>query len=97
MLGPLAVDPAAQKLGIGGALMRHAIEAAQKLGHTAIVLLGAINANLVANPRVTFALARERMAPAVLARVNERQTPTGALLLVGGFPAPRSSSVATVS
>jgi predicted N-acetyltransferase YhbS len=40
MLGPLAVDPAAQKLGIGGALMRHAIAAAAKRGHQAIVLLG---------------------------------------------------------
>lgn len=40
VLGPLAVDPACQKLGIGAALMRHAIEAARRLGHDAIVLLG---------------------------------------------------------
>jgi predicted N-acetyltransferase YhbS len=40
VLGPLAVDPACQKLGIGAALMRHAIEAAHRLGHTAIILLG---------------------------------------------------------
>jgi predicted N-acetyltransferase YhbS len=40
VLGPLAVDPACQKLGIGAALMRDAIEAARKLGHSAIVLLG---------------------------------------------------------
>jgi predicted N-acetyltransferase YhbS len=40
VLGPLAVDPSAQKLGVGGALMRHAIEAARKLGHAAIILLG---------------------------------------------------------
>src|SRR5688500_9115980 len=40
VLGPLAVDPACQKLGIGAALMRHAIEAARKLGHSAIILLG---------------------------------------------------------
>jgi len=40
MLGPLAVDPAVQKLGIGGALMRHAIAQARKRGHQAIVLLG---------------------------------------------------------
>jgi GNAT superfamily N-acetyltransferase len=39
VLGPLAVDPACQKLGVGGALMRHAIEAARKLGHAAIILL----------------------------------------------------------
>ncbi len=40
MLGPLAVDPSCQALGIGGALMRHAIAAARKLGHGAIILLG---------------------------------------------------------
>jgi predicted N-acetyltransferase YhbS len=40
VLGPLAVDPACQKLGIGGALMRHAIDEARRLGHDAIVLLG---------------------------------------------------------
>jgi predicted N-acetyltransferase YhbS len=40
VLGPLAVDPACQKLGIGAALMRHAIETARRLGHGAIVLLG---------------------------------------------------------
>jgi predicted N-acetyltransferase YhbS len=40
VLGPLAVDPACQKFGIGAALMRHAIEAAARLGHAAIILLG---------------------------------------------------------
>jgi len=38
MLGPLAVDPALRDRGIGGALMRHALAAAQ--GHAAILLLG---------------------------------------------------------
>jgi predicted N-acetyltransferase YhbS len=40
VLGPLAVDPSCQKFGIGAALMRHAIDAARKLGHGAIILLG---------------------------------------------------------
>lgn len=40
VLGPLAVDPSCQKFGVGGALMRHAIEAARRLGHSAIILLG---------------------------------------------------------
>jgi predicted N-acetyltransferase YhbS len=40
VLGPLAVDPACQKFGIGAALMRHAIAEARRLGHAAIVLLG---------------------------------------------------------
>lgn len=40
VLGPLAVDPSCRDLGVGGALMRHAIEAARRLGHAAIILLG---------------------------------------------------------
>lgn len=40
MLGPLAVDPAVRALGIGAALMDHAIAAATARGHGAIVLLG---------------------------------------------------------
>jgi predicted N-acetyltransferase YhbS len=40
MLGPLAVDPTVRELGIGAALMQHAIAAARALGHGAIVLLG---------------------------------------------------------
>jgi len=40
MLGPLAVDPLHRDLGIGAALMRHAINEARRLGHGAIILLG---------------------------------------------------------
>jgi predicted N-acetyltransferase YhbS len=40
VLGPLAVEPSCQTLGIGGALMRHAIAEAKRLGHGSIVLLG---------------------------------------------------------
>ncbi|MEN3792833.1 N-acetyltransferase [Fulvimarina sp. MAC3] len=40
LLGPLAIEPSAQGLGLGGALMRHAIAAAKELGHGAIVLVG---------------------------------------------------------
>jgi predicted N-acetyltransferase YhbS len=40
MLGPLAVDPGARDLGIGAALMKHAIAEAEARGHGAIVLLG---------------------------------------------------------
>lgn len=40
LLGPLAIEPSAQGLGLGGALMRHAIAAAGDLGHGAIVLVG---------------------------------------------------------
>ena len=40
VLGPLAVEPNLQSLGIGAALMRHAIDEARARGHQAIVLLG---------------------------------------------------------
>ena len=40
MLGPLAVDSAYRKLGVGAALMVHAIAAATARGHRAVLLLG---------------------------------------------------------
>ncbi|RLQ88432.1 GNAT family N-acetyltransferase [Notoacmeibacter ruber] len=40
LLGPLAVAPEAKGTGIGSALMLHAIEAAERLGHQAILLVG---------------------------------------------------------
>ena len=40
LLGPLAVDPACRHLGIGAALMAHALAAAKARGHGAVILLG---------------------------------------------------------
>jgi predicted N-acetyltransferase YhbS len=40
VLGPLAVDPSCRTLGIGGALVSHALAAAKARGHGAVVLLG---------------------------------------------------------
>ena len=40
VLGPLAVDPACQKLGVGAALMSQALAAAEARGHGAVILLG---------------------------------------------------------
>ncbi|MGA9087890.1 MAG: N-acetyltransferase, partial [Bradyrhizobium sp.] len=40
VLGPLAVDPMCRKLGVGRALMRHALAAAKARGHDAVILLG---------------------------------------------------------
>ncbi|HEY6255165.1 MAG TPA: N-acetyltransferase [Xanthobacteraceae bacterium] len=40
LLGPLAVASDCRKCGIGGLLMRHAIEEAQRRGHRAILLVG---------------------------------------------------------
>jgi predicted N-acetyltransferase YhbS len=40
VLGPLAVDPCCRQLGIGAALMNHALAAARARGHGAVILLG---------------------------------------------------------
>ena len=40
VLGPLAVDEASRKLGLGAALMERALEAARQRGHGAVILLG---------------------------------------------------------
>jgi predicted N-acetyltransferase YhbS len=40
LLGPLAVDPDRRNRGIGSALMRHALRAAARLGHGAVLLVG---------------------------------------------------------
>ncbi len=40
VLGPLAVDPSCRKLGIGAALINHALAAAKAHGHGAVILLG---------------------------------------------------------
>ncbi|MDO9561227.1 MAG: N-acetyltransferase [Bradyrhizobium sp.] len=40
VLGPLAVDASCRELGIGAALMSHALAAAKARGHGAVILLG---------------------------------------------------------
>ncbi|MGE0006443.1 MAG: GNAT family N-acetyltransferase [Parvibaculaceae bacterium] len=40
LLGPLAVDCAYQKRGIGAELMRHGLAEAKRLGHKAVLLVG---------------------------------------------------------
>ena len=40
LLGPLAVDSACRKLGVGAALITHALGAAKACGHRAVILLG---------------------------------------------------------
>ena len=40
VLGPLAVDASCRDLGIGGALMTHALASAKARGHGAVILLG---------------------------------------------------------
>jgi predicted N-acetyltransferase YhbS len=40
LLGPLAVEPAQRRRGIGAELMRHAVRAASRRGHRAMLLAG---------------------------------------------------------
>lgn len=40
VLGPLAVDAACRSLGVGAALMEHALEAARARGHSVVILRG---------------------------------------------------------
>jgi predicted N-acetyltransferase YhbS len=40
LLGPLAVDPARRNRGVGSALMRHALRAAERRGYRATLLVG---------------------------------------------------------
>ena len=40
MLGPLAVEASSRQLGVGSALMDHALAAAKARGHRAVILLG---------------------------------------------------------
>jgi predicted N-acetyltransferase YhbS len=40
VLGPLAVDTSCRKLGVGAALMTHALAAAKARGHSAVILRG---------------------------------------------------------
>ncbi|WP_201862402.1 GNAT family N-acetyltransferase [Microvirga soli] len=40
MLGPIAIDPSVQSLGLGGKLMREALTRAGQLGHKAVLLVG---------------------------------------------------------
>jgi predicted N-acetyltransferase YhbS len=40
MLGPIAIDPALQGLGLGAKLMRDALDLARSFGHRAVLLVG---------------------------------------------------------
>ena len=48
-----------------------------------LVVLASLNGNVFVTPRVLFGLARDGLAPAVLARVNAGGTPAPAMVLVG--------------
>lgn len=50
-----------------------------------LVFLGSLSATILATVRVTFALARDRLAPPALAKMSNAQAPVRALCLVGAI------------
>jgi hypothetical protein len=79
MLGPLAVDSTARKLGVGTALMDHALAAATARGHRAVILLG--------DPPyyARFGFSAERMAVLSLPGPFERDRLLGLELQAGAL------------
>lgn len=108
LLGPLAVDPNVHKAGIGGALMRHVICEAARLGHGAVLLMGdpayygrfgfssAVTADLaMPGPFEPHRLLALEIAPAHLAGASGTLTPTGRrqpLVIAGDTAAHRRSA-----
>jgi APA family basic amino acid/polyamine antiporter len=54
-------------------------------GIALVVVLASVNGNVFVTPRVVFAMARDGLGPAVLARVNVGSSPWAAMLVVGGL------------
>src|SRR2546425_2433000 len=71
----VAADAAAAIFGARGSTVIAAL--------ALIVVLASLNGNVFVTPRVLFGMAREGLAPAVLARVNRGGTPWVAMLMVG--------------
>ncbi len=55
------------------------------LAASALICLGALSACMLANVRLTYALARDGLAFRFLGRVSEKQAPVGALVVAAGF------------
>ncbi|KZD25088.1 GNAT family N-acetyltransferase [Tardiphaga robiniae] len=89
MLGPLAVDPGARDLGLGAALMNHAIAEASARGHGAIVLLG--DAPYYAR----FGFTADRMATLALPGPFERDRLLGLELKPGALDRARGIVLAS--
>ena len=79
MLGPLAVEASSRKLGVGTALMDHALAAATTRGHRAVILLG--DAPYYAR----FGFSGEKMAGLSLPGPFERDRLLGLELIPGAL------------
>src|ERR1700722_2959816 len=88
MLGPLAVEASSRKLGVGTALMDHALAAAAR-GHRAVILLG--DAPYYAR----FGFSAEKMAELSLPGPFERDRLLGLELVAGAFDGACGTIVAT--
>jgi amino acid transporter len=80
----VAADVASALVGTSGG----AVVAALAL----LVVLASLNGNVFVTPRVLFGLARDRLAPAALARVNRGGSPWVAMLLVGAVAVPLAAT-----
>lgn len=88
LLGPIAVDPAAQAGGIGAALMRHGLAEATRLGVDLVLLVGdpAYYARFGFAPAASWGIAMPDEAPH---RVQALAlTPAGACVTAGGLIMP---------
>lgn len=103
MLGPVAVDPALQGLGIGGRLIREALERASAAGHSAVLLVGdapyyarfgfshdAVAALGLPGPYEAARFLGLDLVPGALGRAAGLVTGTGALLPAVGEDRRRS-------
>src|SRR5580692_3358685 len=88
VLGPLAVEASSRKLGVGTALMDHALAAATARGHRAVILLGD-------EPYYArFGFSAEKMAGLSLPGPFERDRLLGLELQGGALDAARGTIVA---
>jgi predicted N-acetyltransferase YhbS len=94
MLGPIAVDPSWRKLGVGAALMKHALAVAKAGGHGAVILLGDVayyerfgfSADKTGDLSLPGPFERERLLG--------RELRDGALYGASGLIAPTGAAVA---
>src|SRR5690349_20361375 len=89
MLGPLAVEACSRQLGVGAALMDHALAAAKARGHRAVLLLG--DAPYYAR----FGFAGAKTGELALPGPFERDRLLGLELLEGGLDGARGMIAAS--
>jgi predicted N-acetyltransferase YhbS len=100
VLGPLAVAPSCRALGIGAALMRHALTAASARGHSAVILLGdaayyarfGFSALKTAELSLPGPFERERLLSLEL-REGALDGASGLILPTGAAVAPRAAKL----